>query len=71
MRNMSPIRIEFAAYFMGVIMLGLFYPQLKTALSGPVFFVAVICYLVAVRGVGYLVNRHVSKASSLAGGGDD
>lgn len=67
---MNPLRIEIAAYLLGVIMLGLFYPQLKTALSGPVFFGMVICYLVAVRGVGYLVTRQVSKASSPAGGSD-
>lgn len=29
---MNPLRIEIAAYLLGVIMVGLFYPQLKTTL---------------------------------------
>lgn len=67
---MNPYRIELAAYLLGVIILGLFYTQLKTALSGPVFFGMVIFYLVAVRAVGYLVTRQVSKSGFSVGGGD-
>jgi hypothetical protein len=67
---MNPRRIEFFAYILGLIVLGLLYPRLKTSLSEPIFFGLVIGYLAAVRGIGYLVARQVSKSSSPAGGGD-
>lgn len=67
---MNPRRIEFVAYILGLIVLGLFYPRLKTSLSELIFFGVVIGYLAAVRGIGYLVARQVSKSSSPAGGGD-
>lgn len=67
---MNPRRIEFVAYLLGVMVLGLFHSQLKAALSGPVFLAVAIGYLVFVRVIGYFVARQVSKSSSSAGSGD-
>ena len=60
---MNPHRVEFIAYLVGVAALGLFYSQLKAAMSGPVLFGVAIGYLVAVRVVGYLIARQVAKAN--------
>lgn len=58
---MGPHRIEFIAYIVGVILLGLFYVPLKAALSGPLLLGVSVAYLVAVRIVGHLIARRVAK----------
>jgi hypothetical protein len=60
---MTRHRIEVIAYAVGGAVLGLFYYQLKGAMSGPVFLAVVIAYLVAVRIVGYLVAKRLAKAT--------
>ena len=64
--TVRPHRIEFIAYLVGVILLGLFYSQLKTAMPGPVLLGIAIGYLGLVRVVGHLIARRVAKAASSA-----
>ena len=68
---MSRHRVEFIAYLAGVVFLGLFYPQLKAAMSGPVFLGVAIAYLIAGRIVGHLIAKRVAKAAPSGQAGGD
>jgi hypothetical protein len=68
---MTRHRIEVIAYAVGGIVLGLFYYQLKGAMSGPVFLGVVIAYLIAVRIVGYLIAKRYAKSTSVGEAGSD
>ena len=68
---MAPHRVEFIAYLVGVVVLGLFYAQLKAAMSGPVLLGVAISYLVAVRIVGFLIAKRVAKAAPSGQAGGD
>jgi hypothetical protein len=59
-------RIEFIVYLAGVILLGLCYAPLKTFLGGEFwFFLAVVAYLLVLRGIGrFLRNKLSSQANS-------
>ena len=61
---MKPQRIEFIVYFVGVLLLGFVYYMIKSAVSGPVFVVGVLAYLVALRVLGrYLAKRSAAKVA--------
>ena len=68
---MTTHRIEVIAYAVGGAVLGLFYHQLKGAMSGPVFLGAGIAYLIAVRIVGYLIAKRLTKADPATETGGD
>ena len=52
--------MEFVVYRVAVIVLGIFYAPVKSALGGGVLFVlAVVAYLLVVRLTGYGLRRHL------------
>lgn len=62
---MSTRYVQLLVYFVGVIVLGLFYEQVKTATGGgPLFVALAIAYLVVVRVVGHFVARRFDRDRS-------
>ena len=58
-------RIEFIIYIAGLIPLGLFYAPLKTWFGeGPWFMLALLAYVVILRGIGALVRRRINTADA-------
>jgi len=52
--------MEFAVYIFGVIVLGIFYAPVESALGGGVLFVlAVVVYLLMLRLIGYGLRRYL------------
>jgi len=68
---MTRHRIEVIAYALGGVVLGLFYYQLKGAMSGPVFLGVVIAYLLAVRIVGFLIAKRYARSTPAREAGGD
>jgi hypothetical protein len=68
---MRPHSAEFIAYLVGVVVLGLFYPQLKAAIPGPVLLGVAIAYLIMVRVVGHFIAKRVAKAAPSGQAGSD
>ena len=57
-------RAEFLVYAVGVMLLGLFYHSPKQALSGPVFFLGTVVYLILLRLAGRLVSVRMGARHS-------
>ena len=58
--------MEFAVYLVGVIVLGIFYAPVKSALDGGVLFVlAVVAYLLVVRMIGYGLRRYLQARRNI------
>jgi xanthosine utilization system XapX-like protein len=53
----SSQRIEFVVYFVGVVLLGLVYYLIRSALAAPVFLVGILGYLVVLRVLGRYLRR--------------
>lgn len=55
-------RIEFVIYLVGIVLLGVFYAPLKTWFGeGPWFMLALLAYILALRGSGVLVRRAMER----------
>lgn len=55
-------RIEFIIYLCGVVLLGIFYVPLKTWFGeGPWFMLALLAYIISLRGAGVLVRRTLER----------
>ena len=56
--NLKSINPSFIIYIVGVILLGLFYGEVKQSLGGKLlFFVCVVVYLLALRLIAELVSK--------------
>ena len=56
--------MEIVVYLVGVVLLGVFYQPVKSALGGGVLFVSVVVgYLLLLRLIGYGIRRYIQGKS--------
>jgi hypothetical protein len=52
-------RVEFTVYLVGVIVFGLAYQFLKSLVSGPVFLLGALVYVLVLRLLGRYLSRRI------------